>query len=209
MALAFPRVAAAQDGLAVTAYGGATFPVGDFGDEIGEEAGLATPGVVVGAEVGVPLRAVPGLLWQSTLEGMTFGVDKDLFVALLGDQGSLEVGHYWVAVVHTGARYSMPVNPLLRLHGTAQVSLGLFKAPGATVSAFGETAKFSTDWASARGYALGAGVTFSDRVDLHAAYKRLINPELSGKLRYSGGVEPIEGDQEVSWLQVTLGLRIR
>lgn len=204
-----PRPSVAQDRLAATVFAGAALPVGDFGDDFGEEAGLATPGVVLGGEIGVPVGPVPGLFWQSTLEGMTFGVDQDLFDEFFGDELDIDVGRYLAAVVHTGARYSAAVNPFVSVHGSAQVSLGVFKGPGATFSVAGETAELSTEWASARGYALGAGLTLNDRVELQAAYKRLINPEVNGELRYGTLVEPVEADQEVAWVQVTLGLRLR
>jgi opacity protein-like surface antigen len=201
--------AVAQERLQGKAFAGVVFPTGDFGDELGEDAGLATPGAVLGVALEVPIRRVPGLSWHSTAEGVTFGVEDDFFDDLFGEELEVDLGRYWTAVAHSGARYSVPVNPFLEVYGTAQLSVGMFKAPGATVSVFGETAVLTTEWSPARGYALGGGLSFHDRVDLDARYKRLINPEIKGELRYDGEVEDFTADQNVSWLQVTIGIRWR
>jgi len=199
----------AQERVSASVFAGVTFPTGDFGDELGDDAGLATPGVALGLELGVPIRPTPGLIWYSTLEGVTFGVEDDFIADLFGEEIDIDLGRYWAAVAYTGARYSVAANPFMRIHGTAQLGLGLFKAPGASISALGESAELVTEWAPARGYALGAGVTFHDRVDVDARYKRLMNPEINGELRYDGEVEEISGEQEVSWLEVTIGIRLR
>lgn len=206
-ALAAPSLA--QDRFTSSLFGGITVPVGDFGDELGEEAGLATPGVGLGIDIGVPIKPVRGLGWQSAVEGMFFGVEDDFLVEGIGEGADLEIGRYWGALLFTGLRYSVAANPYLRLHGTGQLGVGVFRGPGVEVSAMGESAEYVSYWEPVRGYSVGAGASVNDRVDVEARYAMLVNPELEGELRYGSMVEEIKAEQPVSWVRVTIGLRLR
>lgn len=183
-------------------------PTGDFADDASAEAGLATTGFGVGLGLEVPVGRVPSLSWVTTLEGLTFGVDEAIFSDLVPGV-DVDVGRYWSAVLFTGARYEAEASPTVALHVVAQVGVGGFRAPGADISGFGETAELVTFWELARGWAAGGGLTLNRRVDVEVRYAALINPEVTGELRYLGAVERFEGDQPVSWLRIGAAVRLR
>lgn len=187
---------------------GVALPTGDFADDASPEAGLATTGFALGFGLEVPVGGVSGLSWMTSVEGLTFGVDEALFSDLVAGV-EVDVGRYWTAVLFTGARYDAEASASVAVHVLGQVGAGGFKAPGAQISGFGETAELVTFWEAARGWAIGAGLTLNRRVDFELRYGTLINPEVSGELRYLGTVEPVEGDQEVSWLRIGAAIRLR
>jgi len=205
-----PRAIAAQGVATAAVTGGAALPLGDFGDDIGEEAGLAEVGFALGADVAVPIGPVPGLDWASRLEGMTFGVDRGFVAELTAGLPDFEVdmGRYWGAVLFTGLGYGAQVNEGTSVRGVGQVGAGLFKAPGVTVSAMGETLELVPEWQPAKGVSLGVGLTLNDRFVVDARFVTLINTEIKGEVRSSGPTEEFSGDQNVSWLQLTAGVRV-
>ena len=202
----------AQERVSLGVLGGIALPTGDFGDELSEDAGLATTGFVLGAEVVVPIRPAPGLGWASSLAGMTFGVDDD-FAAGLADffpgEATIDMGRYWSAVLFTGLRYTATVMPDVDLHGTGQVGAGMLKAPDASLVVLGTDYELDSSWEPVKGLAAGLGATFQDRLTLDARYFHFISPEISGELRYLSEVEDLSGEQPVSFVQITLGWRLR
>jgi hypothetical protein len=187
---------------------GVALPTGDFGDDASPEAGLATAGLSLGLGLEVPIGNVPNLSWMTSAEALTFGVD-DAFLSDLLPSVEIDFGRYWTAVLFTGARYDAEASPSVAVYALAQVGLGGFKAPGADISGFGEAAELVTFWKLARGWTVGGGLTLNRRVDVELRYAALVNPEISGELRYLGTTEPVEGDQPVSWLRVGAAIRLR
>jgi len=202
-------VVAAQAGVELSASVGLAAPVGEFGDEVGDEAGLAQWGVGLGADIAVPIRVIPGVAWTSTLQGVRFGVDEDLLSDAVPDLPmNIDLGPYWGALLFTGAGYSTEVIPGLRVRGVGQFGAGYFKSPGGTFTALGERVELVTNWEPAKGFTAGIGATVSDRFTLDARWVKLINPEITGELTYQGVTEELSGEQQVSWVQVMVGMRI-
>jgi hypothetical protein len=52
------------------------------------------------------------------------------------------------------------------------------------------------------------GLVVGDRVSVDARYETFFNPEIRGELRYQGTVEELEGERPMSWIRVTVGLRV-
>ena len=201
----------AQDRTSVGLFGGVGIPTGPFGDELSEEAGLARTGFMLGADVVVPIRPVPGLGWASLVEGASFGIDEDFVEWLTGgmpSELSFDIGRYWAAFAFTGLPYTIPVIPDLDVYGLGQIGAGMLKAPSASIVYLGTDFDLETFWEPLKGVSAGLGATVKDRFTLDVRYFHFINPELSGKLRYMSEVEEITGDRPVSWIQVTARYRL-
>ncbi|MEJ2542415.1 MAG: hypothetical protein P8188_21075, partial [Gemmatimonadota bacterium] len=169
MMLALVAPLSAQGRWSATVHGGVGFPVGDFADDAGEEAGLATVGFALGSDLAMRIDAVTGLEWLSTIQGITFGVDEDIF-GDLAPGASVDLGRYWGALAMTGLRWGADAGGA-RIHFTGQFAAGAVKAPGAEFSAMGETAELVSSWNPAKGYSVGAGADIGDRLVLDVRYE--------------------------------------
>jgi hypothetical protein len=196
----------AQGRWSATIHGGAGFPVGDFSDDAGEEAGLATLGVALGSDLTMRIEAVPGLAWVSTIQGASFGVDEDIF-GDLAPGASIDLGRYWSVLAMTGLRMGVAAGGA-RLHFTGQFAAGAVKAPSADFGVMGETAELVSSWNPAKGYSVGAGADLGDRLVLDVRYEALLNPEINGEFRYSGTTDTFEGEQAMAWVRLSLGFRV-
>lgn len=196
----------AQGRWSAAVQGGLAFPTGDFADDDSEEAGLATLGLTLGAELALRVGSGAGIEWVSNLQGVSFGVDDALF----GDLGGVDVdvGRYWGVLLMSGLRYR-PGEGSTRAQLAAQLVAGGMRAPNATLRFMGESAELVSSWAPAKGYSVGAGVSFGERFSVDARYEALLNTEVSAELRYQGTVEEFEGDQPMSWIRITASYRLR
>lgn len=204
--VAFAAPLSAQGRWSASLNGGLAFPVGDFADDAGEEAGLATLGLVLGSDLAMRIEAVPGLAWLSTIQGVTFGVDED-FIGDFGTGVDINLGRYWGALAMTGLRYEVG-GGYPRFHVAGQMVAGMMKAPGAEFSGMGQTAELVANWMPAKGYSLGAGAMLGDRVQVDVRYVGLINTELELEFRDGGTSETFEGEQPMAWVSVAVGLRV-
>lgn len=205
--LTFALPLAGQGTWSASALGGIGVPLGDFADDSGEEAGLATIGVTVGFDLSRRIGAVEGLSWFSTLAVAAFGVDDGFVVELGLDPAQVDIGRYWGMTAATGLGYAIGTGtPALQL--TGQLLVGAVRAPGLSVTQAGETLELDTNWEPARGVVVGAGLEISDRITLTARYTTLVNPEISGEFTYMGSTMTLDGDQPMSWLAVAAGVRV-
>lgn len=201
----------AQERVTLSGFGGIALPVGAFGDQIGDNAGLATTGFLVGGEVVVPIRPISGLGWASRIEGASFKVDDKVIAELTGglsSELSFDLGHYWMAIAFTGVQYTLPVMPGLDVYGVGQVGGGTYRGPDASIVYLGTNYELKSFWEALKGISAGGGATVKDRFLLDVRYFHFINPEMDGELRYMSEVEQLTGEQPVSWVQMTVGIRI-
>lgn len=204
--LAFTAPLAAQGRWSASLDGGLALPVGDFADDAGEEAGLATLGFALGSDLAMRIDAVPGLAWLSTIRGVTFGVDED-FIGDFGTGVDINLGRYWGALAMTGLRYQLG-GGYPRVHFAGQMVAGVMKAPGAEFSGMGQTAEVVANWMPAKGYSLGVGAFLGDRFQVDVRYEALINTELELEFRDGGTTETFEGEQPMAWVRITAGIRV-
>ena len=196
----------AQGRWSASVFGGAGVPVGDFSDDAGESAGLATAGFVLGSDLAIRIPAVSGLDWLSTIQGVSFGVDEG-FLQDIPVAAEVDLGRYWGALLMSGLRYGIGPGPT-RVQFAGQVVIGMMRAPNGTVTAVGEEFELESFWEPVKGISGGLGLAVGDRVSVDARYETFFNPEVRGELRYQGTVEELEGEQPMSWIRVTVGLRV-
>ncbi|HSG49199.1 MAG TPA: hypothetical protein VLA43_15370 [Longimicrobiales bacterium] len=206
-ALAFPPPLHAQGKWSASLFGGAGLPMGDFGDDAGEAAGLANPGFVLGSELAMSLRSVPGLDWLSTLQGVAFGVDESFLEELLPG-AQVDLGRYLGAMALTGLRLRVR-EAGTRIHLAGQLLVGVMRAPSGTFSGAGERVELESGWEPVKGLSGGVGAAFGERITVEGRYVHLINPEVSAELTSQGVVlEEFQGEQPMSWIQVVLAVRV-
>lgn len=197
-----------QDGVGGTVYLGAAVPVGDFADDIGEEAGMATTSLALGGDVWVGIPALRGLQWLSSLNAMYFGVDEDFAVALAGEGIDADIGRYETALIFTGARYAVEVAPMTRLYVLGQIGTGVARAPQGDLTFMGQQLQLTANWVPVWGVSGGVGILLRNRISLDARFGRLTRPELESELKYGGTSEDIQYEQPMAWCRVTLGWRL-
>lgn len=147
--------------------GGISIPTGDYGDDSGNDAGLATIGFTVLARMQIGIPTVPGLAWTASAGVTSHGVDDALADGLVDLGGEdVEVGRYLGIPLMTGLKFSVPINEAASVYGTGE--MGIFLAKGPTIEASGEEAEYR--WASKFGFALGGGIQLSRRFGLGFRY---------------------------------------
>lgn len=208
-ALVLPPPLQAQGKWSASLFGGGTLPMGDFGDDAGDEAGLANPGFVLGSELAMSIRSVPGLDWLSTLQGVAFGVDESFLEELLPG-AQVDMGRYLGAMALTGLRLRVG-EAGTRIHLAGQLLVGVMRAPSGTFSDAGERVELELEsgWEPVKGLSGGVGAAFGERITVEGRYVHLISPEVSAELTSQGVVlEEFQGEQPMSWIQVVLAIRV-
>jgi hypothetical protein len=224
---------AEMSGPRFTVYGSLAMPTGDFGDDSGMDAGLATMGFGGGAEFCYPFGA-EGLSWATSAWFIMNGVDDDGMVdQLLGEfpsgydaSGSVDVGSYINFPVMTGIRYDAAVSDAASIYGIGQLGLNFLKVPNAeiclSVSGWGEfvdmEGEMEYDMGTSLGLCLGGGIVVNETFDL--GFRLLMLGESSLEGTFEGSMtygddwdqwtenfsEDLEAEQPVSVLLVTAGV---
>jgi hypothetical protein len=139
---------------------GLSMPLGDYGDDKGNDAGGATLGFFAAGDFDYVISSV-GLIWTSSLTIIRNGFDGDA----LGYHSSVDVdaGGWWQVPVLTGLRYEAAVSPTIKLFGQGQIGLIYAMPPDADLSEGNVTAEYESDSGISFGFRLGGGVVFNDR----------------------------------------------
>jgi hypothetical protein len=163
-------------------HGYVTIPAGDFGDALGEEAGLAKTGFGLGTELTLATR-VSGLSWASDASILFNGFDLGAFKENAG--GVAEVGWWWNVPLLTGLRYDAAASPEASMYGTVLAGLSIAKTPDFKWSGqmfdgydlhavdMDQEASFATSL----GFELGGGLVIGDDLDISLRYLNLGSPE--------------------------------
>jgi|GEM_PF-1414842 len=194
-----PSAAYAQLGFGLN--GGLSLPMGDYGEVEGDGAGGATTGFSVFADVELSVPMIPvGVVVTGGLT--SHGVDDDFEEALEALLGSdVDVGRFYAVPILAGPRVDFSPIPTLGLFVDGQIGLGMFRAP--RIEGGGEEIEF--DWSSGFAWSVGAGVDLPVFFGVGVRYVSLGSVDTEGES--STGVT-LEGEQDVSWLDVYLSIGI-
>lgn len=141
--------AAAQIGFG--AHAGLSVPVGDYGDTEAIDAGFAEMGFSGGLDLWVPLVAVPGLSWYTSVDAIAHSTD---------DVAGFDLdGGYQYYPLLTGARFDIPAGTI-GLFATGQVGIVFARPPAVD---FGE-GQLDSDLTTKFGFSLGGGVQVTDNI---------------------------------------------
>jgi len=157
-----------------------------FGFNIGEEAGLAVPGVGLGLEFRTPVLA-KGLEWAVSLQCLTNLVSTsevtDFFRKELDDtvQVELESGAWFHIPLFTGFTYGLDLGASVKVHATLQAGVNITRQAPRSVKADGVTVeetsfKFMPDF----GYLAGVGIRLFEDYELLIRYVDLGTPQYQG-----------------------------
>lgn len=131
--------AAAQFGFG--AHVGASIPTGDYSD-----TGAAELGALGGLDLWLPMMAMPGLSWYTSVDAIAHGT------AEAGTGFAADAGYLYFPLM-TGVRFDVPMGPM-GLFATGQVGAIFAKAPTADLGAGEIDGDMSTEF----GFSIGAGV---------------------------------------------------
>jgi hypothetical protein len=220
----------------VSVYGSLSIPTVDFaknlgdnpketrreGFDVGDDAGFASIGGGIGAEITV-LTGLKGLTWNS---GFTFIVNSTdasgatkAFKNILGDTVDVkfEFGNWIQLPIMTGLKYSYNLSDNWQLYGIAQIGLTIIKAPTRTATVSGNIVDERTyDISQEFGYSFGVGMAIFNDFDLGLRYFNFRSPKFNGERTLSMsyfnrayemvGTDVILGEEfPVSFLLITAG----
>lgn len=175
---------------------GLSLPTGDYADDIGNDAGFATTGATVLAQLSTPISTAENLAWIGTAGITSHGVDDEVADILVGAGAvNVDVGRYWGVPVLTGLRYDIPISEMAAIFGTGQ--LGVVFAKGPTIEASGQTATYNV--ATTLGFAVGGGVQFNPRFGIGMRYLPL--GDIEAEVEFDSGAST-EVEAPVSYLDI-------
>lgn len=157
IALFFVGVAPAAAQIGFGAHAGISVPMGDYGDTEATDAGFAEMGFSGGLDLWVPLRAVPGLSWYSSVDAIAHSTDEGS-AALAGFDVPSDAGYQYYPLM-TGVRFDIPAGTI-GLFATGQVGLVVARPPAVD---FGD-GELGSEMSTKVGFSLGGGVQLTENI---------------------------------------------
>ena len=194
------QTAARQIGL----FGSLALPSGDFGENSGEDAGLAKTGFGIGIEAIIPIGQA-GFSLMMTGSLLFNSMDEktgDSFLASLssvsGSDVDSELGRWMNIPVLAGLQYQSAISPTLDFFGFGLMGINFVKRPSIAISGSGEVrifnpysgyyyisgnfdAELESASANAFGFGFGGGLIINKKFTLSFRYLTLGEPEMDIK----------------------------
>ncbi len=230
IALLLPLASSARPRNAFLLTGAVSLPSGDFGDDRGSEAGLATTGIGVGLDVVMP-TSNPGLSFLLSGFVVSNGVDDDLFdePVFLGQDCNGECLDLYMENVDIGSHLNIPIMAGIRYESWASRSVDLFlqgqvgvtfyRAPSLEwdlvscdeaddcINEGPEEDEYDT--ATSFGFGLGGGLILNRNVEIGIRYLDFGTIDLEGEETFfTGETEEFESEQSVAMFLLTVGIRL-
>jgi opacity protein-like surface antigen len=109
-----------------------------------------------------------------------------------------------------GLRYETEVSPTADLYGLGQVGININRTPTVEASYDDVSATTSSSTVTSTGFTIGAGVAFSDQIDVSIRYLKLGTPEITREteVQFDGETEREEDeyDQPLAAIQLLVGV---
>ena len=212
-------------------YGTLSLPSGDFGDDKGNDAGLAKTGYGAGIEFNYPL-GTPGLFWTSNAWLLINGFDMDeddiedayenmfAFIGYDLEDFDSDIGSYMNIPLMSGLKWVTALSPTAELYAVGQAGINFAKFPSMEVS--GSISDWSgeydfdtkTKWSmtSSFGFCLGAGLVLNDKINIGLRYLNLGEPDAEGTIEVEIDNESEEDDtdaeQPISIILLSIGISL-
>ncbi len=189
-----------EDKATVRLFGSYLTPLGEYGAsigsnagvtrrlgfDIGEQAGLAVPGVGLGLEFRKPVLT-KGLEWAVSLQGLTNLVSTTEVTHFFRDElhdtveVELETGAWFHIPLFTGLTYGVDLGTSVKVHATLQAGLNITRQAPRTVKADGVVVEKTTfTFARDFGYLAGVGLSLFGDYELLIRYVDLGTPRYEG-----------------------------
>ncbi len=217
-----------------TLFGALSLPQGDFGDDSGPDAGLATTGFGAFAEYSYPLNS-PGLSIVASAHVLFNGFDddvvKDQFSGIFGCEGdpcqlwiNLDTGSYLNVPLMFGLKYETRAATSPKFYLQGQVGMNIVRMPSidgdVRACVYDEyeegyvcaSAAYEIEFDSATsfGIGLGGGLILSDRVNVGFRYYSLGEPEADSDTRVTVAghtfYDASKVDQPVTMILLAVGV---
>ena len=191
--LALPSALSAQGfaNAGIDFLGGVAMPNGDFGDDEGDDAGFATTGFFVGANMRAGLGATP-FSWISSVSINSLGADAE---EAFGDDA--DFGRYWLVPITTGVGYPIAMGTGMSLTPHAQIGVNIAYGPNGEIG----DEEFETATSFSLAFSAGADFMFTPTL---GATARLMNG--GGPEREIDAGDAGEGELETTMTFLQLGI---
>ena len=209
-----------------TINAGVSFPMGEFGDDKGEDAGLAKMGIGLKVDFSYSFKNVHGLSWVSSSAMFMNGINdleiraemEDFLYHVLAFRGGnvyLDAGRYYNFPIFTGIKFQNNFSPEVEGFGIFQAGINIAKLPNidmkARVNPFSSTSnniEATYDMATSFGFCFGGGLVFNNRFVISLMYYGFGKPEFDGEIKMDGRwIEKLEGEQKISLMLFSFGIK--
>jgi hypothetical protein len=186
---------------------GLSMPMGDFGDDKGNDAAAATMGFALGGVFDYALSS-GGLIWTSSLTVIRNGFDEDLMKQGLAAGVDVDAGSWMNIPIMTGLKYETAVSPTIDLYGEGLLGLDFFMPPSADLSLNNVTAEWNSDSGTTFGFEFGGGVVINDKFIAGLKLYMLGSPDIEGTIEQEGQADQdVEGETSISMVLIHGGIR--
>jgi len=194
-------------------YGHVAIPQGDFGDDTGQDAGLATTGFGGGIELSIPTGSTnlyylisANILFNSLDDTEIKAMVRQMFPGL---NVSVDVGSWMNIPIMAGLQYTAEINPTLKFTGSGKIGLNIVNGPVVEMNVEGVSAEIDYETSTSFGFGIGGGILINDRISIGLTYLGLDEPEINAKIKAQGQSEDIDPfDQPISLLLISLGIAL-
>ncbi len=194
----------AKGEMVMSANAGFCVPMGDFGDDKGDDAGGAKTNFTIGGELDYGLSST-GLSLISGVSIMRNGFDDDALD--LNASIKVDAGTWYNIPIMSGVKYEKKVSPTMALYGQFQLAFNYFRPPSADLTQGQGTGEIEADSGTSFGFVIGGGVVFNDRFTANLRLLSLGKPDVESTFSSGGQSQTTESEIGISMLTLTGGMR--
>lgn len=194
----------AKGEIVYSANAGLCIPMGDFGDDKGDDAGGGKTNFTIGGEMDYGLSDV-GWSLISSVSILRNGFDDDVLGLPNWD---VDAGSYINIPIASGIKYEAKVSPTMTAYGQFQLAFNFLRPPNADLTQGQATGEIEVDTTTSFGFVFGGGVSFNDEITANLRFYSLGEPEPEATLsRTNGQSQTSESELGLSMVTLTAGYR--
>ncbi|MCK4343991.1 MAG: hypothetical protein KAX05_01800 [Bacteroidales bacterium] len=186
-------------------HGGISIPLGDFSETENIENGYAKIGFVLGFTFDKPITDI-GLSWHTCANLLYNPLESDDLVDDIFIEGADSKGGAWINIpILTGIRYQTDITETIALYMLGIVGVNICKEMNIRLEWHSEILDLNHNTVVAFGYAIGAGLVISKKVNFGIRYLGLGEPEIEYEWELNGRRMP-EGKRKAKMFSILITL---
>lgn len=184
-------------------FGGAAYPIGDFGSTIGEKASYAKTGFCGMFEMRKNL--ISNINWIGSLAADFNSFDEKTFHSQFGNN-KISFSNYTSTWIMTGVGFEFSASSISKVYGTGQIGFLLFSFPDITYKNRNLNSIQTTQRGTATAFGIGGGFIMYG-INLGVRYYTG-EPEYIQKVNYNNYTDEVKVKVPVAVLQFIIGINV-